>query len=207
MSDTDSRSPLARRSFLSRLGAGAAAFGAAVGGVSWHARRRQPSRPGRGNRLGHAEDDWLEEAGKAKHRFFLDTNSVTWLGHATFWANNYCTASRGAAYGLTDADSSVVICVRHESTPFAFTDAMWAKYGEALAEHAVLHRPEDEAGTDRECVPGDPGTTLLTNQRHARSTPSIGHGVGFAVCSLATRGIAAARRGRAARRSMSLERS
>ena len=70
------RSPkLARRSFLSKAGTGAAAFGAAIGAgagpllaqpASSEGTRFQPAR--------HAEDDWFDRI-PGKHRFFFDTIS------------------------------------------------------------------------------------------------------------------------------------
>jgi intracellular sulfur oxidation DsrE/DsrF family protein len=188
MSDMHSRQPVARRSFLSRLGAGATAFGAvfAVGGGE--ARAQSASAPAPWQPVRHPEDDWLEE-GRAKHRFFLDTSEVRGLGHAIFWANNFCTVSRGAAYNLTDADSSVVICLRHESAPFAFTDAMWAKYGAALSEHAVFTDPKSKQHATVNVFQASGYGDLLTNRGTTLDT-LIGHGVRFAVCMLATRGIA-----------------
>ena len=186
MSDTHSRPPVARRSFLTRLGAGAAAFGAAFTvGEPAQAQTAQAAgwQPAR-----HAEDDWLEE-GKARHRFFLDTNEVKALGHAIFWSNNYCTVSRGAAYGLTDADSSVVICMRHESTPFAFTNAMWAKYGAALSDHAAFVDPKTKQPATINVFQASGYNELLSSRGTTLDT-LIGHGVRFAVCMLATRGIA-----------------
>lgn len=185
------QSPLARRSFLSRLGAGAAAFGAAIGGsqVATNAQTAPAGAPWQPAR--HAEDDWLDQPA-AKHRFFLDTNTVNSLGHAIFWVNNYLSASRSAAYGLADTDSAVVICVRHESTPFAFTDAMWVKYGEALAEHALFTDPKTkQTPTVNLLFQADGYNTLLPN-RGVTLEALIKRGVRFAVCSLATRGIAAA---------------
>jgi len=35
----------------------------------------------------------------------------------------------GNILGLADSDLAVILSVRHESTAFAFDDAMWAKYG------------------------------------------------------------------------------
>lgn len=188
MDDLHSRQALARRSFLSRLGAGAAAFGAAfsVAGTETHA--QGPGQPGAWQPARHAEDDWLEE-GRAKHRFFLDTSEVRGLGHAIFWSNNYCTVSRGAAYGLTDADSSVVICLRHESAPFAFTDAMWAKYGAALSEHAAFVDPKTKQPAKVNVFQAS-GYNELLSSRGMTLDAIIGHGVRFAVCTLATRGIA-----------------
>jgi hypothetical protein len=189
VSDDTLHPSLARRSFLSRLGAGAAAFGAAVGASELALRAQTPaaaSAPWQPAR--HAEDDWLDQPA-AKHRFFLDTTGVNPLGHAIFWANNYLSASRGAAYGLADTDSAVVICVRHESTPFAFTDAMWVKYGEALAEHALFTDPKTKQTPAANLFQADGYNTLLGN-RGVTLDAVIKRGVRLAVCSLATRGIA-----------------
>ena len=187
MSDTHSRQAVARRSFLGRLGAGAAAFGAAFSVGETQARAQTaPSGPWQPTR--HAEDDWLEE-GRAKHRFFLDTSEIRGLGHAIFWTNNFYNVSRGAAYGLTDADSAVVICLRHESAPFAFTDAMWAKYGHALSEHAVFTDPKTKQPATVNVFQAAGYNDLLTNRGQTLDA-IIGHGARFAVCSLATRAIA-----------------
>src|SRR5262249_6916318 len=98
MSDIHFRSAVARRSFLTRLGAGAAAFGAAFNGGGAQAAAQSATQAGSWQPARHAEDDWLEE-GRAKHRFFFDTNEVRGLGHAISWANNYGNVSRGAPYG------------------------------------------------------------------------------------------------------------
>jgi len=187
MSETTSRPPVARRSFLTRLGAGAAAFGAAFS-VGEPRAQAQTAQPGSWQPARHAEDDWLEE-GRAKHRFFLDTSEVRGLGHSIFWTNNYYNVSRGAAYGLADADSAVVICLRHESAPFAFTDAMWSKYGHWLSEHAVFTDPKTKQPATINVFQASGYNDLLSN-RGMTLDAIIAHGVRFAVCSLATRGIA-----------------
>src|SRR5262245_31464773 len=112
MSDEKLQSPLARRSFLSRIGAGATALGAFFGGSVAGAQSSAPA--GAWQPARHAEDDWFDQPA-AKHRFFLDTTNVTALGYAVFWTNNYLNVSKGTVYGLSDNDLSVVICVRHES--------------------------------------------------------------------------------------------
>ncbi len=191
MSDDTLHPPLARRSFLSRFGAGAAAFGAVVGAGELATSAQTPAPAGAPwQPVRHAEDDWLDQPA-AKHRFFLDTASVNALGHAIFWANNYFSASRSAAYGLADTDSALVICVRHESTPFAFNDAMWVKYGEALAEHALFTDPKTRQTPIVNVFQTDGYNTLLNN-RGVTFDALIKRGLRIAVCSLATRGIAAA---------------
>jgi hypothetical protein len=185
MSTSETRSALARRSFLTRCGAGAAAFGAAFGASSSTAAAQSPAgpvtpwQPAR-----HAEDDWLEQA-SAKHRVFFDTTAAHGFGEAIFVANNTLNANR-TGYGLADADIALIICARHESTPFAYTDAMWAKYGAALAERAAFSDPKTK----------QPPTINVFQV--AGYGPSLGNqgvlldavlkrGVRLAVCALATR--------------------
>src|SRR4051812_23991716 len=94
----------ARRSFLSRIGAGAAACGAALGAgstaraqsapVPVAAAAWQPTR--------HPEDDWYDQT-TAKHRFFLDTTTPDSLGRAMLYARNFFVAN-ASGYGLADAD-------------------------------------------------------------------------------------------------------
>jgi intracellular sulfur oxidation DsrE/DsrF family protein len=133
--------PVARRSFLARLSAGAAACAAAIGvaplitasaDASAHASARALSEPWQPAR--HADDDWFDQPG-AKHRFFFDTSHPEGFAQALGWARNFLEASV-SGYGLTDADNAVIICARHRSTAFAFNDAMWAKYGAALSERS-----------------------------------------------------------------------
>ena len=137
MSEDRVLGPLARRSFLSRVGAGAAAFGAAFGAASTAQAQSAPGPAAAANGwqpARHAEDDWFEQT-TAKHRFFIDMTTPDALGQALFFARNVFVAN-ASGYRLTDADIAQIICVRHQSTGFAFTDAMWAKYGAALSERA-----------------------------------------------------------------------
>lgn len=185
---TTSRGALARRSFFARLGGGMAAFGAAFGASE--AAAQPPAAPGHPPFAAtrHEIDDWFDQIPGARHRLYLDTTTVDGVAHAIFWSNNFLNASRNA-YGLTDAESAVVIGVRHESTPFAFTDAMWAKYGAALAGHAASFT---DPATKRV-----PAINLLQSAQ-MRSMVNRGvtiaavaaRGVRFAVCALATRAIA-----------------
>src|ERR1700674_2949374 len=127
------RTRLARRSFLSSLGAGATALGATFGAGVLPARAQSPvDAAGRWRPARHAEDDWFDQV-SAQHRFFFDTTTPEALGEAILFANNYFTANR-TGYGLADSELAVVLCLRHRSTPFAFSDAMWAKYAALIAE-------------------------------------------------------------------------
>ena len=118
---TDTFGVRERRSFLSRFAAGAAIFG----GTMFKSQRAEAQsgpasawRPAR-----HAQDDWLDQI-PGSHRFIIDTTSPPGLGGALLYANNFFVANQ-SGYGLGNADAAVVIVMRHNSTGFAFSDAMW----------------------------------------------------------------------------------
>jgi intracellular sulfur oxidation DsrE/DsrF family protein len=190
MSADTSQLPLARRWFLSRLGVGAAAFGAAFGGkpTGADAQAVPPGDGGHWQPARHAQDDWFEQL-PGKHRFFFDTTTAQGLGHAMLFANNYFVANKNA-YGLENGDLAVVICVRHQSTPFAFNDAMWAKYGAGLAQRARFEDPKTSQA---------PTVNVYTASGYGEALPNYGitleavsmRGVHLAVCQMATRASAA----------------
>jgi intracellular sulfur oxidation DsrE/DsrF family protein len=188
MQDHTPQQTLARRSFLSRLAAGAGAFGAAFGASAAVEAGTAPAASGDFQPARHAEDDWFDQT-TAKHRFFYDTTSAQGFGQALFFARNYLAAN-ASGYKLTDADLAQIICMRHESTSFAFTDAMWAKYGPMLSERAggfVDPRTKQVPTTNLYLATGY-GDALqngnVTSEQLAR------RGVRFAVCALATRAAA-----------------
>ncbi len=133
-----------RRSFLSRLAAGAAIVGGAVfksqpaAAQSTSAASWRPAR--------HAQDDWLDQI-PGSHRFIIDTISPAGLGSALLFANNFFVANQNG-YGLGNADAAVVIVMRHNSTPFAYTDAMWAKYGAGIGDGSGFDDPKTKATAD-----------------------------------------------------------
>ena len=194
MSTGETRSDLARRSFLARFGTGAAAFGAAFAAGSSTAAAQSPQSPGGPatpwQPARHAEDDWFEQV-SAKHRVFFDTNAAHGFGEAIFVANNTFTANR-SGYGLTDADIALVICARHESTPFAYTDAMWEKYGGALAERAGFSDPKTKAPPTVNVfqAAGYGAYGALLGNSGVLLDAVIKRGVRIAVCALATRAAA-----------------
>ena len=119
-----------RRSFLSNLGAAASAAGVtlAAGSASAQAPASgdahwQPAR--------HPQDDWFDQL-PGKHRFYFDSTTPDRLEDAIQFTGNYFSANRGV-YGLENADLAVIVGMRHRSAPFAFNDAIWAKYGVTLA--------------------------------------------------------------------------
>jgi intracellular sulfur oxidation DsrE/DsrF family protein len=180
---------LARRSFLSRLAAGAGAFGAAFSGsTAAQAQTQTHSSTGPFQAARHSEDDWLDQT-SAKHRAFYDTTTVGGFGQALFFARNYFVANANG-YKLGDADLAQVICLRHESTSFAFTDAMWVKYGAAFSERAdhFLDPKTKQLPTINVYLSTGYGTALrnenVTIEQMAK------RGVRFAVCAMATRAAA-----------------
>lgn len=193
MSERRMPGPLARRSFLSRMGAGAAAFGAAFAAGS----RVQAQSDSNGAAAGspwkparHPEDDWLDHP-TSKHRFFLDTTSPEAFAQALTFARNFFTGNANG-YGLADADIAQIICARHRSTMFAFNDAMWAKYGATMAERANgFVDPKTKQA---------PTINVFMAAGFGEGSPNSGasldallkRGVRLAVCSLATRGAATA---------------
>ena len=177
-----------RRSFLSRLAAGAAVIGGTVFGSRPAAAQSTGAAPWRPAR--HTQDDWLDQI-PGSHRFILDTTSPLGLGNSLIFSNNFFVASQNG-YKLGDADAAVVIVLRHNSTPFAYTDAMWAKYGKAIGDAA--------GGFDDPKTQTRPMINVYNVGTYAAALPNngvtldalIGRGVHFAVCQMATRRFAGA---------------
>jgi intracellular sulfur oxidation DsrE/DsrF family protein len=163
-----------RRSFLSRLGFGASALGAALGFDERSARAQSPS-AGAFQPTRHAQDDWLDQL-QGKHRCFFDTATAEELSDAIQFCNNYMTANK-SGYGLEPSDLAMVIGVRHQSAPFAFTDAIWAKHGVVLSKRAKFV---------------DPKTTqpAMTNLRQTQLNNLAKRGVVISICDLSSHAIA-----------------
>ena len=154
-----------RRSLFSRFAAAAALVGfGAPGGVTVRAAGEswQPMR--------HPQDDWFEQL-PGRHRFFFDTMTAPKVDEAVAFAGNYFRANR-SDYGLEDHDLAVVIGLRHRATPFAFNDAMWAKYGRQFSDILEFTDPRTK----------QPPTTNV----YPDLTGLVKRGVHLAVCNMAT---------------------
>jgi intracellular sulfur oxidation DsrE/DsrF family protein len=158
-----------RRAFLSRFGGAGALLG-------FH--EQSPSAPlassssppftaGR-----HPQDDWFDQV-PGSHRVIFDTWTADRFAEAAGFAGNYVRVNKDA-YNLTEKDLAVVICVRHQTAPFAFNDAMWAKYGKPFSTRMTFVDPKTK----------QPPTT---NVYGAQLSNLAKQGVQFAVCSLTTR--------------------
>lgn len=171
---------------MTRLGAGLAAFGGAFAlPAQQAAAQAAPGAPWTPTR--HPQDDWFD-AIPGQHRFFFDTISAMGVGDSITFASNFYTTSK-SGYGLTDADNAVVICLRHYATPFAFTDAMWAKYGAPIAERIKFTDPKTHQ-TPTINVYETTGYGVLLNNRETTLSAMIKRGTHFAVCDAATRAFA-----------------
>ncbi len=176
-----------RRSFLGRLAAGTAAFGAALatGSSPLHAMSaRENYKPTR-----HPQDDWFD-AIPGNHRIFFDAVSAAGAGSALGFANNFALANK-SGYAVDAGNLARVICYRHFATFFAFNDATWAKYSAIWGALLDFKDPGTSALPVRNVwnASGLPGM-----QPNLGSTLSdaVKGGVHFAVCDMATHFIAGA---------------
>jgi hypothetical protein len=170
----------ARRSFLARLGAAAAAFG--FGSSAADAQSPPAAAPStapppdtRWQPAREAKDDWLDQI-PGKHRMIFDSVSPDGAAGAIQFANNFFTGNKNG-YGLEPADVAVVIVLRHRATQFAFTDAIWAKYGAALSESEKFTDPKTNAAPN-------------VNAYRGGLEAHVKRGVHFAVCDLSTHRLA-----------------
>jgi hypothetical protein len=180
MQRSGERFPSARRSFLSRVGGGLAALGAALGAHPSTAFAQAPAswRPAR-----HSEDDWFDRI-PGKHRTFLDAVSAHGVGEALHFASNIIVTSK-SGYGLESSEVAIIVCLRHGATAFAFNDAIWAKYSEPLSAQTRFTDPKSNTAP----------TKNLYNSPELRRDETfdalIKLGVHFAVCDKSTQGISA----------------
>lgn len=180
-----------RRTFLSRLAAGGAAFGAAMvatGSPLAAMPAREDFKPAR-----HPQDDWFD-ALPGKHRMFFDAVSPIGAGAALGFANNYARASK-AGYGLEANELARVICYRHFATVFAFNDAVWAKYGAIWGELMEFKDPGTNAAPARN-VWNATGLTGMQPNLGVTVSDAVKSGVHFAICDMATHFVAGATAGK-----------
>ena len=186
MSEKELPGPSERRSFLARLSAGASALAvSAMAGISTAQGQTAQTAPWRPER--HEKDDWLDKL-PGKHRLVFDTTSPTGFGEAILYANNFIRVNQND-YGLQNRDVAVVIGVRHNSTPFAYNDAIWTKYGMPLALRTGFTDPKtNQAPKVNLYKAADYGPQLPNRGTTLDSILTLG--AQLAVCQIATRGIA-----------------
>jgi hypothetical protein len=173
---------LVRRSFLSKGGAMAAAVS-----LGYASAAQAQSSGGRFQPQRHSQDDWLDSL-PGKHRLFLDALTGPGAGDALLFAGNFLNFSK-SGYSLNDNDNAVVVCLRHFATPFAWSDAIWAKYGEAFSMLVKLNDPKTgKAPTINLYQKGEYGMQL--NNFGTTIDDLLKRGVHFAICDAATHFIA-----------------
>ncbi len=134
----------------------------------------------------YPQDAWFDQL-PGTHRLFLDATNVEEAAGAVGFGWNFLRTSQ-SGYKLTDADQAVVICLRHGATQFAFSNDVWHKY-DVLRKLKYKH-PDTEkkvrggnvfrvGSTDPDSM--DEGFTLDGLAKR---------GVHFALCGVATRGLA-----------------
>jgi len=180
--------PSERRSFLTRLNAGAASLAAlAVGGVAM-AQQKSPAitrfEPAR-----HEKDDWFDQL-PGRHRLVFDSTAHDGLAEAILFANNFIRTNQ-TDYGLQSKDLAVVVVVRHRSTPFGYNDAMWAKYGTVIAARAKVEDPKNKLAPKLNIF-NVPEYGELLGTRTTTLDSLSKQGVQLAVCGVSTRGYATA---------------
>src|SRR3954462_4889223 len=171
-----------RRTFLTSLGATVVGVGAASAGV----RAQAPA--GRFQAARHAQDDWMDTL-PGKHRTIIDGVTATGAGEAVLFANNLFEANKNG-YAIAERDVAIIVCMRHFATPFAFTDAIWSKYGKAMGELLQFTDPKTKQ---------PPSSNLYNAAAYGMSLPNLGNtldslikrGAHFAICDMATHFIAA----------------
>jgi intracellular sulfur oxidation DsrE/DsrF family protein len=158
---------LARRFFFTRGGGMLLSAAAATGVASAmpQVAERSTWQPER-----HTQDDWLDQI-SGKHRLVFDTTTAEGLGSALTFATNYYSANN-SSYGLQNADLAVVTIVRHFSTPYAYNDSIWMKYGAPISDFVARGKEPS-----------------MRNVNARQLTTLTGRGMHLAVCQLATRAI------------------
>lgn len=156
-----------RRSMMSGIGIAALA-GVAISGCSSTVSAQSQSNQFEPKR--HALDSWMAEI-PGSHRVFIDTSDAAGGANALRYGSNIINAQVND-YGGSDEDMAMIICYRHASTPFAFNDAMWEKYGSGFVNLTQQRGQDGEA----------PTSNTLT-----RSIQGLAdRGVHYAICNAAT---------------------
>ncbi len=82
------------------------------------------------------QDAWLDKPG-TRHRLVIDSATAAAARGAVSIADTFY-ATNASGYGLGSDTLGVVIVLRHLATPFAYSDAIWSKYGAVFAEKLGL---------------------------------------------------------------------
>lgn len=132
-------------------------------------------------------DRWLDLP-HTRHRMVFDVLTPKGAMMALEFADNFF-ATNMSAYGLHAKALGVVIVLRHMATPMGYNDSVWKKYGAAFSEKLQLDAKVTLAamqGNPLDRAPGGP-----SGKDHSPTLASLAQmGVRFAICGMATAGIA-----------------
>jgi intracellular sulfur oxidation DsrE/DsrF family protein len=158
---------LQRRSFVMRFTAASLLSAPVAAAKDRSAKRWEAQR--------EAKDDWLDRI-PGKHRMIFDSTQPEGFASALMYANNFFIGNKDG-YSLGDRDIAVVIVARHFSTPFAFNDAIWKRYGDTISRLSKFTDPKTNQAP--------------VNNVHMMALEALlKRGVHFAVCEMATRQLA-----------------
>ena len=172
----------ARRSLLSGLGLAAAAFT-----IGTRKTLAQTSAPVAFQPARHPQDQWMDTL-PGKHRTVIDCAAVSAAGTGVFYANNIFTANRNG-YQLADSDVAVIIVLRHEATVFAYSDAMWSKYGAVLGKMAKMTDPKTNQPPTVNPLNSPEFGSVMTSAG-VTAPALVKRGAHFAICDMATNRVA-----------------
>lgn len=134
----------------------------------------------------YAQDAWFD-ALPGKHRLFLDSTEITEAAGALGFAWNFLRTSQ-TGYNLKDADQAVIVCLRHNATELAFSNELWQKYD---VLRTLKYRHPD---TGKPVKGGNVFRSGSVNPKSMSDPFTVDglarRGVHFAVCGVATRGLA-----------------
>jgi hypothetical protein len=80
----------------------------------------------------------------------------------------------------------VVVCMRHFATPFAFTDAVWAKYGKVMSGMLNFTDPKTKQAPEINLYRNSPEFALALPNLGNTIDRVTARGTYFAVCDTAT---------------------
>jgi len=129
------------------------------------------------------QDAWLDNPA-TRHRMVIDTTSEAVVRNALFYSSNFYTAN-ASEYRIAPRELGVAIVLRHLSTAFGFNDVIWKKYGAIIADQIKLTGDAAQAAAQ-----GNP--LMAADGKKVTIAALAAKGARFAVCGMATHGLAGA---------------
>jgi intracellular sulfur oxidation DsrE/DsrF family protein len=121
----------------------------------------------------HESDEWMGKM-PGKHRVVIDVTSPGGIPDGIRFTGNLFTGNK-TGYGVDEADVAIIMVLRHSATAYGYTDAIWSKYGTAMA------------GSDAAAAP--PSTNRFNTGDRMQFADLAKRGVRFMVCGTASRGM------------------